>query len=180
MKKHLLKQIWSGLVILFCSTILCSCSSYKHTAVSSVDFYDNKEIKENISSYNLYVHQENRLWKLRDPLMEQDFVLKGVLEPTTDSLKKAKQEIAKTNLEEEERGDIHILLKDEIKLKEDSTINLEPDDIRVIKMAAKEDKGFFGTALGIVLAIIGGLILLFLVLIGLLIVGLANSEPTSS
>ena len=153
-----------------------SCFSYKPASLSGNDFLHNKKVFQHTGHYDIYVHQDNRLWKMRDAKLDIQGNLKGKLVELNDPLP---HEIAlPTDLKnnEEANNDVHLRLNPEVKMEEriaGDSIHFTERDLRYVEMSKRSSEGR-STGTTVVLWILGILGALAAILIIAFIVAIRN------
>ena len=148
-KKYLL------LASIFVLIIVSSCNRYNKITFSSNKLYKQKEVVKNIEEYDVYVHDEDRTYRLEDPEMNEDN-LSGTASEISSEERNA--QVGDT------LNDIHLYVSNTDAFEPNSTQSLSPEDIESVEMYGKQNEGDGMTVAAIVL-----LVILLVLVIGLVI-----------
>lgn len=175
-----MKAKFIALFILMAGIIL-SCNPYKRVSITGSDFYGRNKVIKNIDRYDVFVHQDEKTYKLEQAKHSDSTQISGQISPlpAEDSVV---VKVDPKRIPAEERNDIHIYVNNDFKqkLEEPSdTVRIDVNDIREVKLAAKRKMGTLGIVITIVLGVIVLALLAFALIIGVIILASDNTESNS-
>jgi hypothetical protein len=156
------------------------CSPYKQVSLERNTFYNNTKVPKRIDNYNVYVHDEQKLYTLSDRSFEHD-TLRGVLEEIPAGSVNAHPE---TNRElRESRKDMHVYLAKSVDELEGGRTIARGQEVKIdrkavdrVDMFAKNEKNVFAR-IGLVLAVAAiGVLVIF----ALLMAAIKGSEEATN
>lgn len=148
--KHILL---STLVIAF--LLATSCNNYQKISYSKASVFKKKPVAEKIEEYDVYVHKDDKTYKLNEPEISEE-VLTGI--PV--------EVISEETDERDNLNDMHIFVIDDagVELNQNQTQRFDESNVKEVEMYGKAREGLTGVGAAILIAL-GAVALLLVVLI---------------
>ena len=160
-KKYLL------LASIFVLAIVSGCNRYNKITFSSNKLYKQKEVAENIEEYDVYVHDNDRTYRLEDPEMNDEELTGTANEISVDS------DISKSG---DTLNDIHLYVSETDGFDPNSTQSFSPEDIQSVEMYGKEKDDTDKSIAMAFLIFIGVIIIIALILILVIVNSVSNAS----
>ena len=154
------------LAILF---LLVGCNNYNKISYSKATVFKKKPVAEKIDDYDVYVHQDDKTYKLNEPVITEE-VLTGIPEEVN---------VVETS-EAEDLNDMHIYVTDDaaVDLSQKQTHQFDDNNVKEVKMYGKAREGLTGGA--IALLIVFGVLAILLIIILIAVFSAASSGGSDS
>ena len=164
-KTHTMRFTKPFILLTISLFVLVSCNNYRKITYSKATVFKKKSVAKRINDYDIYVHDDNKIYQLSEVDISED-KLSGIPIEITDSITQSGDTL----------NDMHLYMdaSDRIILTEDVK-GFTDENVKGVEMYSKKRQGVIGILFGILMAIL----ILFGVLIVTLIVGLSTSSSDS-
>ncbi len=149
--------------------LLVGCNNYNKISYSKATVFKKKPVAEKIDDYDVYVHQNDKTYKLSEPSIAEE-VLSGIPEEVN---------VMETS-ESEDLNDMHIYVNDDaaVDLTQKQTHQFDDNNVKEVKMYGKAREGLTGGTIAIL--IVFGLLAILLIIILVAIYSSASSGGSDS
>jgi hypothetical protein len=149
--------------------LLVGCNNYNKISYSKATVFKKKPVAEKIDDYDVYVHQNDKTYKLSEPVIAEE-VLTGI--PVEVTVEEAP--------EDENLNDMHIHLNNdsEVDLTQTQTQKFDDSNVKEVEMYGKAREGLTGGT--IALLIVFGLLAVLLIIILIAVFSAASSGGSDS
>lgn len=168
------------LPIVLLLVMLSGCNPYHRVIITGSDFYGRNKVIKNIDNYDIYVHEADSVYQIKDPVINEQQEIKGVrVAVDTGDISGYTKSDTSSKLTPQERDDIHFYVAKAIPAEKEvaaDSVLIEKAELTEVEIGAREKMG----ALGIVLTIILSIVLFFILLILVLVAAIASSDSGGS
>ncbi len=164
--------IASALLLFF---LVSSCTPYRKITFSKTEVFKKKRVSDNIDRYDVVVHKNDSVYLLNNPTIENE-TLSGTLTavPNPEAYQAKEQE---DEISEEEMNDLHVFMTDQTEgISNGASVQFDEDEVVKTEMYGKETEGVAGTALTVLLIVLGLIVILVLILV----LAIANAAKNAS
>ena len=145
--------------------LLVACNNYQKISYTKASVFKKKPVAEKIDNYDVYVHQDDKTYKLNEPVITEE-VLTGI--PVEVNLEETS--------EEENLNDMHIFVNEaaEVDLTQKQTRQFDENNVKEVEMFGKAREGLTGGTIAL-LIVFGLLAILVIIILIAVFVSASNS-----